>query len=155
MAQLVIIGTHQRICPVAVRERLAFGAANIQPALQALRDYTDEGLRDPEVLAMADRVTYRLDPAAELPVGGYSSLSRPTVEIRTKDGRTLSCRPEGVPGDPNHPVSDELLEAKFRDCVSFSARPVPQANVDAAVEMIRDLERVEDVTRIIRLLVPD
>jgi glutamyl-tRNA reductase len=43
VAQLVIIGTHQRICPVAVRERLAFGAANIQPALQALRDYTDEG----------------------------------------------------------------------------------------------------------------
>ncbi|HEY7599957.1 MAG TPA: glutamyl-tRNA reductase, partial [Candidatus Limnocylindrales bacterium] len=43
MAQLVIIGTHQRICPVAVRERLAFGAATIQPALQALRDYADEG----------------------------------------------------------------------------------------------------------------
>jgi glutamyl-tRNA reductase len=43
VAQLVIIGTHQRICPVAVRERLAFGAATIQPALQALRDYADEG----------------------------------------------------------------------------------------------------------------
>ncbi|MFL5804692.1 MAG: glutamyl-tRNA reductase [Roseiflexaceae bacterium] len=43
MAQLVIIGTHQRICPVAVREQLAFGAANIQPALRALRAYTDEG----------------------------------------------------------------------------------------------------------------
>ncbi|HEX5691903.1 MAG TPA: glutamyl-tRNA reductase, partial [Roseiflexaceae bacterium] len=43
MAQLVIIGTHQRICPVAVRERLAFGPANIQPALQALREYADEG----------------------------------------------------------------------------------------------------------------
>ena len=43
MAQLVIIGTHQRICPVAVRERLAFGAATRQPALQALRDYADEG----------------------------------------------------------------------------------------------------------------
>jgi glutamyl-tRNA reductase len=43
VAQLVIIGTHQRNCPVAVRERLAFGAATIQPALQALRDYADEG----------------------------------------------------------------------------------------------------------------
>jgi glutamyl-tRNA reductase len=43
VAQLVIIGTHQRICPVAMRERLAFGAANLQPALQALRDYADEG----------------------------------------------------------------------------------------------------------------
>src|SRR5690349_17295373 len=43
VAQLVIIGTHQRICPVAVRERLAFGPTNIQPALQALRAYAAEG----------------------------------------------------------------------------------------------------------------
>jgi glutamyl-tRNA reductase len=43
VAQLVIIGTHQRICPVAVRERLAFGPANIEPALRSLRAYTDEG----------------------------------------------------------------------------------------------------------------
>lgn len=120
----------------------------------ALRDYTDEGLNDPAVLAMADRVTYRLDPNAVPPVGGYSSLSRPTVEIRMKDGRMFSCRPDGVPGDPAHPVSDELLEAKFRDCVSFSAVPIPRANVDKAIELIRNLENVDDVTQIVRLLVP-
>jgi 2-methylcitrate dehydratase PrpD len=119
-----------------------------------LRDYTDEGLRDPQVLAMADRVSYRLDPSAELPVGGYSSLSRPTVEIEMKDGRRYSCRPEGVPGDPAHPVSDELLEAKFRDCVSFSELSVPPENVERAIELVRDLENVTDVTQILRLLVP-
>jgi 2-methylcitrate dehydratase PrpD len=119
-----------------------------------LRDYTEDGLRDPKVLAMADRVSYRLDPAAELPVGGYSSLSRPTVEIVMKDGRTYSCRPDGVPGDPNHPVSDELLETKFRDCMSFSARRVPSENVERAIELVRNLESVPDVTQIIRLLVP-
>jgi len=119
-----------------------------------LRDYTEEGLNDPAVLAMADRVTYRLDPVAVLPVGGYSSLSRPTVEIRMQDGSTFSCQPDGVPGDPDDPVSDELLEAKFRDCMSFSARPVSAANVEKAIELIRDLEHLEDVTEIIRLLVP-
>lgn len=119
-----------------------------------LRDYTDEGLRDPQVLAMADRVSYRLDPTAELPIGGYSSLSRPTVEIVMKDGRSFSCRPDGVPGDPDHPVSDELLEAKFRDCVSFSARPIPGENVARAIALVRDLENLADVTEIVRLLVP-
>jgi 2-methylcitrate dehydratase PrpD len=44
-----------------------------------LRDYTEEGLRDPAVLAMADRVGYRADPDAALPIGGQSALSRPTV----------------------------------------------------------------------------
>ena len=84
-----------------------------------LRDYTEEGLRDPAVLAMADRVGYRADPDAVLPIGGQSALSRPTVEIRTRDGRVFSCTPDGVPGDPAHPVGWDLLEAKFRDCISF------------------------------------
>lgn len=119
-----------------------------------LRDYTDEGLRDPAVLAMADRVSYRVDPSGELPVGGYSALSRPTVDVRMKDGRVYSCRPDGVPGDPSHPVSDALLEAKFRDCVSFSAKPVPMDDVDDAIAMIRDLENVRDASEIVRLLAP-
>ena len=44
MPQLVIIGTHQRICPVAIRERLAFSQAEIRSALTGLRAYADEGL---------------------------------------------------------------------------------------------------------------
>ena len=119
-----------------------------------LRDYTNEGLRDPGVLAMADKVTYRIDPSSELPVGGYSSLSRPTVEIRTRDGGIYSCKPAGVPGDPDHPVSDDLLEAKFRDCVSFSATPIPSENIDRAIALIRNLDELSDVTEIVRLLVP-
>jgi 2-methylcitrate dehydratase PrpD len=119
-----------------------------------LHDYTDEGLRDPAVLAMADKVSYRLDPAGALPVGGHSALSRPTVEIRVKGGKVYSCTPDGVPGDPRHPVGSVLLEAKFRDCVSFSARKVPAENVERAIAAIRDLEHLDDVTEIIRLLTP-
>lgn len=119
-----------------------------------LRDYTEEGLRDPAVLAMADKVSYRLDPNAELPVGGHSALSRPTVEIRTRQGAVYSCRPDGVPGDPSHPVDDALLEAKFRDCLSFSATEIPRARVDRAVELVSDLENVSDATEIIRVLTP-
>ena len=119
-----------------------------------LRDYTEEGLRDPAVLAMADKVSYREEPGAELPVGGYSALSRPAVEIRMNNGKVYSRRPDGVPGDPRHPVSDELLEAKFRDCISFSARPIPQHNVDQAIELVHSLEHVADATQIVKLLVP-
>jgi 2-methylcitrate dehydratase PrpD len=117
-----------------------------------LRDYTEEGLRDAAVLAMAEKVSYRIDPEAALPVGGHSALSRPTVEIRTIDGQVFSCQPDGVPGDPHHPVSDELLEAKFRDCVSFSAQAVAPGNVQSAIDAIRNLENVGDATEIVRLL---
>jgi 2-methylcitrate dehydratase PrpD len=119
-----------------------------------LRDYTEEGLRDSEVLALADRVSYRDDCGDVLPMGGHSALSRPTVEIRMKNGRTYTRRPEGVPGDPSHPVNPGVLEAKFRDCVSFSARCIPGENVNRALELIRNLEDVADATEIVRLLVP-
>jgi 2-methylcitrate dehydratase PrpD len=119
-----------------------------------LRDYTEEGLRDPAVLAMADKVSYRVDPDAALPVGGHSALSRPMVEIRTHDGRVFSCTADGVPGDPRHPVSDDLLEAKFRDCVSFSATPLTPQNVQKSIHAIRNLENLQDVTEIVRLLAP-
>jgi len=119
-----------------------------------LRDYTDEGLRDPRVLAMADRVSYRDDPNAALPVGGNSTLSRPTVEIRLKDGRVFSRRVSGVPGDPEHPVTREMVEAKFRDCVAFSAKPLAASDVDRAVALVRDLENVADVAEIMQLLTP-
>jgi 2-methylcitrate dehydratase PrpD len=117
-----------------------------------LRDYTEEGLRDPAVLAIADRVGYRADPDAALPIGGQSALSRPTVEIRTRDGRLLSCTPEGVPGDPTHPVGWDLLEAKFRDYVSFANRPLIPGGAERMIELAHDLHRLDDTTEILNLL---
>jgi 2-methylcitrate dehydratase PrpD len=117
-----------------------------------LRDYTEEGLHDPAILAMADRVGYRPDPNAVLPIGGQSALSRPTVEIRTRDGRVLRSTPDGVPGDPMHPVSWGLLEAKFRDCISFSAKPLDTAAAARVIELAHGLERLQDATEIVRHL---
>ena len=117
-----------------------------------LHDFTDEGLRDPAVLAMADKVSYRPLNDGEKTAEVDHSLSRPIVEVRTTNGKVLVRQPKSVPGDPHNPVSQELLEAKFRDCVSFSAKPIAAANIDRAIEMIRNLENVADATDVIRLL---
>jgi len=119
-----------------------------------LRDYTDEGLRDPAVLAMADRISYRPDPAVAKSNRGSSegSIGSTAVEIKTRDGKVFVRKPDGVPGDPRNPVGWPLLEKKFRDCVSFSAKPVPVKNVDRAIEMIRNMENVGNAAEIIALL---
>jgi 2-methylcitrate dehydratase PrpD len=117
-----------------------------------LRDYTEAALHDTAVLAMADRVSWRADPDAELPIGGESALSRPTIEIRLRDGRTLSRKADGVPGDPRHPIAQAQLEAKFRDCVSFAARPVARQNIDRAIALINDLENLDDTAEVVRVL---
>jgi 2-methylcitrate dehydratase PrpD len=117
-----------------------------------LRDYTQEGLNDPKVLAMADRVSYRAAAQAVTGKGGSADISRTSVEILTRDGRRFEHRATGVPGDPKNPVSWERLEAKFHDCVSFSARPVAAGKVEDAAGMIRVLETVPDATAVVRLL---
>ena len=117
-----------------------------------LRDYTAAGLADAAVLAMADRVAYRAGTEAITGKGGSSDVSRTAVEIATKDGRRFEHRSTGVPGDPRNPVSWAALEAKFRDCVSFSAKPVPAGNADRAIASVGDLENAADATEVVRLL---
>lgn len=118
----------------------------------ALRHFTDESLTDSAVLAMADRVSYREERDTSGQFGGDSATSRPTVEIRTHDGCLLQCRPDGVPGDPRNPVPLARLEAKFRDCLAFAAKPVKTANVERAIELVRNLDKLDDAAEIVRVL---
>jgi 2-methylcitrate dehydratase PrpD len=111
-----------------------------------LRDYTEEGLNDPKVLAMADRISYR--PAPE----GTPHHQYPAVEIKTVDGRVLQCHPKTLPGNPDNPVDWALLETKFRDCVSFAERPMGKATADRIIESVHNLEKLPDATEILRML---
>jgi len=113
-----------------------------------LRDYTEEGLNDPRVLAMADRVSYRPVVASE------ERTEFPEVEVKMSDGRVLRHKVDSLPGGPRDPADWDLLEKKFRDCMSFSAHAVPGRNLDQAIAMIRDLENLKDATEILRLLSP-
>ncbi len=117
-----------------------------------LRAYTDEGLQDPVVLAMADKVSYRPADKAATGRGGSADISSTSVEVVTRDGRRFEHRSTGVPGDPKNPVNWDQLEAKFRDCVSFSANPISAGNVDKAVGLIRNLEDLTDVAALVRVL---
>jgi 2-methylcitrate dehydratase PrpD len=138
---------------IAAKHSIPFTAAVM--ALRGnvtLNDYTEEALKDPAVLNMADRVFYRASEGAVAVRGDGPATSAPSVEITTRDGRRFLHTPDGVPGDPRHPASQAQLEAKFRDCISFSSKPLPDGSVDALITMIRELEQVEDVRNVMRFL---
>ena len=118
-----------------------------------LRDYTDAGLNDPAVLRMAERITYR-EGSTPAQKGGSSaaSIGTTTVEIRMRNGQVYACTPTSVPGDPSNPASAELLERKFRDCVSFSSSPLGARNIERAIALIERLETLPDVAEIITTL---
>jgi 2-methylcitrate dehydratase PrpD len=111
-----------------------------------LRDYVDEGLQNPEVLAMAARVSHRPIPDVE-----NKSLF-PIIEIQTKDGTVHKRQVNSVPGDVSEPVGWNEIVEKFRGCVSFANPKMSEANIDAVIDLVGNLEQVEDATEIIRLL---
>jgi 2-methylcitrate dehydratase PrpD len=116
-----------------------------------LADYTEAGLNDPTVLAMADRVSWRAR-AADDTRGRGDGLPLPTVAVQMKDGTVHEHTPDGVPGDPSYPVGWDALESKFRDCVSFSVTPVAEDKVTQAVALVRNLEHATDAAELVRLL---
>ena len=113
----------------------------------AIKDYSPEGLRDPLVLLLAQKVIPKLDKQIPL-----EDIFAGAVEISTKDGRVYQ-QPTAAPyGLPQNPLRMEDIIEKFRDCASFAAKPLPKGNIEKVIEMVTKLEQVEDVGEVVRLL---
>ncbi|HEY0293753.1 MAG TPA: MmgE/PrpD family protein [Bordetella sp.] len=75
-----------------------------------VEEYSETGIRDPEVLAMARKVRWEVDPEAERL---WPKRYPCQVTIRLTDGRSVSSRVEWPKGDPENPVTEPELRAKF------------------------------------------
>lgn len=119
---------------------LRFGEARLD-------QLTDEGIVDPETLAVAERVTMTSDPQidAKGPLGRHHS--RVTIELT--DGRTLSKELRYRPGSQKMPVSAKDVREKFHNLVRTKL-PAEQA---AAIERsVFELAHVDDIRSFTRLL---
>lgn len=113
-----------------------------------LDDFTAEGISDTKVTALAQKVMPRLDAS----LNAIPGISASIVEIKTKNGDRHSKRVDFAYGHPRNPMSFDDIIAKFRDCAAHSFRPVPLASVEQVIEMTTSLEKMADVTQIIRRL---
>ena len=112
-----------------------------------LRNYTPEGLQDKEVLEMADRVWVQKDDNPN------RQADTAAVEIRARDGQVYRKEVVYPLGDDRHnPMSQEQIEQKFRDCASFSAKPIARDDIENIIKMVADLENLADIGDITRLL---
>jgi 2-methylcitrate dehydratase PrpD len=116
----------------------------------SLNTFTEEGIRDPEILEMAQRVEATVDPGIEAQYGRM--IAPEVVEVRTTGGETRVRLVEHVRGSPRAPMSfDEVVE-KFRGCVAYSAKPMPQENVEEFLGAVAELEKLSDVSSLIEPL---
>ncbi|MBI4331912.1 MAG: MmgE/PrpD family protein [Chloroflexi bacterium] len=112
-----------------------------------LRDFTPEAMKDPAVLQMADKVNVKLNPDFN-----PSNYHPGITEITTKAGKTYSKRVDVPSGSPKNPISKEDLMQKFLDCASYSRRPLTQQDIKKIVDMVTNLEKLDDVADIVRML---
>jgi 2-methylcitrate dehydratase PrpD len=114
----------------------------------ALEDFTPEAITNPVVLRVASKVKAEVEPQMET-----RGTSPALVEIKMKDSSVIYSKREDIAkGNPKKPMSWGELCHKFSDCARHGAKPVSQDSVEKAISLLADLEKVEDVGEIIRLL---
>jgi 2-methylcitrate dehydratase PrpD len=120
-------------------------AAAIAEGEVTIGTFTPKGLKDPVTLAIAQKVVPRYDPQLNVP-----GIPPAIVEIKTRSGETYSARVDFPYGHPKNPVTMDDLVKKFRDCVSYSARPISSRRVEQAIESILSLEESDNVSHLIQ-----
>lgn len=104
--------------------------------------FTDEALRDEEVMEMVDLINVSFDEPVTDPE------SRPaTVEVRLKDGSVLTKTVPFPKGHPRNPLSESELNDKFMYC---SNEVLSSQAANRVVDMIRNLEQVRDVSDLMK-----
>jgi len=113
-----------------------YAAANALVRGRAINeDYTEEGIRNPDVQRTIQRTTLEeldKEKGAE-------------VEVTLADGPTISEYVPVPPGDPSNPLTWEELEEKFRTQVEFS-ETISREDSQKLIEQIKSVEQLRTVT---------
>lgn len=116
-----------------------------------IKHFISDSIKDPEILRLSNKVTWQPDSECDRQYG--TGLSKARVEIKLRGGKVVSCEQKGFRyGNPKNPISKGELVEKFRDCISYSASPLPKDSVEKVIEMVANLEEVDDVSQIIQLI---
>lgn len=108
----------------------AVAAALAQGSL-GMEDYTDAAIARPEILALAQRITHRVQPQPDGPIR-FSGA----VAVTLTDGRVLALSLDEADGTGTRKLAAARLEAKFR----MTAAALPAARIEAVIALCRAID---------------
>jgi 2-methylcitrate dehydratase PrpD len=120
-----LFSAYYNVASAALRRRLT------------LDELSPEALQDPQVQALARKVTYAIDAETSFP-RQYSGA----VDIVTMDGRTYSDREDVNKGSAEKPLTREEIEAKF---MANACRVLPWQRAEALLAALLAIETLDDV----------
>jgi 2-methylcitrate dehydratase PrpD len=125
--------------PWAVAVVIARGRAGIS-------DFTEEAIVSKDILQVCDKIRLDMEADPAAPRG-----LRIALQVTMRDGQVFTEKPAS-PGTAEMVLPFSVYESKFRDCVSYAVKTLSGKTVDTVVQLVRDLDRVDDVREIVRLL---
>jgi 2-methylcitrate dehydratase PrpD len=105
-----------------------------------LTEFTGQVVNRPEVQAMIARIHFGVNPQAE--AAGYNKMTT-ILDIRLRDGRTISGRADFAKGSPAIPMTYQEVADKFLDCAAFARWSRDKAN--RVIDTVGKLETVTDI----------
>ena len=112
-----------------------------------LGEFTDEVVLRPDVKAMIEKVDFVVDKDAE--AAGYHKMTT-IIDIELADGRNIPGRADFGKGSPANPMSYEEVANKFRENAEYAK--FPKAQAESVVAMVRDLETLPSIDRLMAAL---
>ncbi|MBM4263468.1 MAG: MmgE/PrpD family protein [Deltaproteobacteria bacterium] len=112
----------------------------------SLHAFTDQAVRDPKILAFAEKVEMNLDTALKKTDAG----GRPCrVTVQLKNGQTYTREAQHAKGSPEFPMSEEELRGKFTEC---ARETVSDATAQQLLDNIARLETLASVKPVCEML---
>jgi 2-methylcitrate dehydratase PrpD len=121
--------------PFAAAVALVHGAA-------ALPQYSQASVDHPAVRALMARTECFRDPSLD---AVYPRQWPARIELRLRDGRTVSTRVEHAKGEPENPVPRDELIAKFTSLVSHRLSDAEAAELARRILRLEELSAVGEV----------
>jgi 2-methylcitrate dehydratase PrpD len=105
-------------------------------------------MEDPAVLQFAEKITWQHDDR----FSAESKIGPAMVKVELVNGTAYTKQLDIGYGHPQNTISWVDLADKFRDCASYSAKPISKENIEKIIEMIGNLEKIYNIRTITELL---
>ena len=116
-----------------------------------LGHFTEEGIRRPDILALAEKVECGVDDDIER---DWSRAISP-VRLLVRSGNvTIEEQADYPRGHPEYPMTASDIDTKLEDCLAFSALDWPPETSGRLRDVIGGLERLDHARDVNALLMP-
>jgi len=110
--------------------------------------FTMDKINDRDLLALAAKIEVVKDDELD---ALYDEKWPAIVEVQTNDGRLLSARRDVPKGEPEFPVSDDELKAKFTSIATDAIDAAQAENLWQAIFALDGLDSISELTGLLRV----